>query len=158
MRIGVISDSHGNIQALKAALDAAGRVDAWLHAGDYFRDSQWLAVNTGLPVYSVCGNCDFSKEGPLERVVELAGARILLSHGHHYQVKYNLMRLALRALELECGAAVFGHTHVPTLERYGSVTLLNPGSAAEPRLGSRRGIAVMEIRDGIIDVKMIPLK
>lgn len=158
MRIGVISDSHGNAQALNAAVDAAGRLDAWLHAGDYYSDSKWLAANTGLPVYGVRGNCDFTKEGPLERIVELAGVEILLTHGHIYHVGYDLMRLSLRAQELECAAVVFGHTHVPTLERYGSITILNPGSPVHPRQGARRSIAVMEIRGGRIDVKMLPLQ
>lgn len=158
MRVGVVSDSHGSVQALQAAVDAAGRLDVWLHAGDYYSDTKWLSANTGIPVYGVRGNCDFTKEGPLERVVELGGIEILLAHGHLYQVGYGLMRFSLRAQELGVSAAVYGHTHVPLLDRQGSLTILNPGSPTNPRKGSRRSIAVMEIRGGGVDVTMLPLE
>jgi predicted phosphodiesterase len=32
-----------------------------------------------------------------------------------------------------CAAVVYGHTHVPQVERYGDVWILNPGSPTERR-------------------------
>ena len=42
MRIGVISDTHGNIPALSKAIKAVGKVDQWLHAGDHSWDADEL--------------------------------------------------------------------------------------------------------------------
>ena len=39
IRIGVVSDTHGDFQALEQVLDQAGEVDLWLHAGDYSQDA-----------------------------------------------------------------------------------------------------------------------
>ena len=35
----------------------------------------------------------------------------------------------------DCDAVVFGHTHLPSVERAGGVWLLNPGSPTERRRG-----------------------
>lgn len=40
IRIGVVSDTHGDFQALEQVLDQAGEVDLWLHAGDYSQDAR----------------------------------------------------------------------------------------------------------------------
>ncbi|MCX7781368.1 MAG: metallophosphoesterase family protein, partial [Negativicutes bacterium] len=50
MRIGVISDTHGNATAIRKAVIAAGPVDMWLHAGDFSQDANVLADLSGLPV------------------------------------------------------------------------------------------------------------
>ena len=43
-RLGILSDTHGNLQLLKQAVEETGPVDMWLHAGDYIRDARWLAT------------------------------------------------------------------------------------------------------------------
>jgi predicted phosphodiesterase len=41
---------------------------------------------------------------------------------------------------------ILGHTHVPMVERAGSVTVINPGSPSQPRDGDRRGAyAVLDL-------------
>ena len=50
MKIGVVSDTHGDLHALEAVLDQAGEVDLWLHAGDYSQDAPYIEEATGIPV------------------------------------------------------------------------------------------------------------
>ena len=38
MRIAVMSDSHGNLDALKKAVAEMGHVDVIIHLGDYVED------------------------------------------------------------------------------------------------------------------------
>lgn len=144
MRIGVLSDTHGEEWALSACLAAAGTVDAWLHLGDYISDSVALEA-AGKPVYAVCGNMDAFTAGPRERVVELSGARVFLCHGHSYGVKDSPLRVALRARELGCGIALFGHTHMPFLDEGGDLLLMNPGSPSFPRGGSKRSMGILTL-------------
>ncbi len=144
MRIGVVSDTHGEEWALRACLAAAGAVDAWLYLGDYVSDSVILEAGR-KPVYAVCGNMDSFTAGPRERVVELSGARIFLCHGHNYGVKDSPLRVALRARELGCGVALFGHTHRPLLDEDGGFLLMNPGSPSFPRGGSKRSMGILTL-------------
>lgn len=58
MRIGLISDTHGSLQAMRKAVVAVPPVDMWLHAGDFSQDSSFLSQVTGIPVTAVRGNCD----------------------------------------------------------------------------------------------------
>lgn len=156
MRIAVLSDTHGNAWALEACVRAAGHVDAWLFLGDNTRDTAALEA-TGAAVYAVRGNTDLGAAYPVERVVELGGKRIFLCHGHTYGVNGGLTRLALRARELGCQAALFGHTHIPFLDETGPVVLLNPGSPTRPRGGSKRCMGLLRIAGEALDAELMPL-
>jgi len=161
MRVGVVSDSHGRLHNFPLAAEKLGPVDAWVHLGDYYRDAERIGEEAGLPVHAVMGNCDllFPDEGKTEEVWEpQPGVRLLLTHGHVYGVKSGLMRLICRAEELQCTAALFGHTHIPLLERQGNLTLLNPGTLSAPYGGQNATCALLEIReDGEINVRMVGL-
>ncbi|HWR55298.1 MAG TPA: metallophosphoesterase family protein, partial [Negativicutes bacterium] len=37
MRIGIVSDTHGDQRAIKQVVAQVGPVDLWLHAGDHVR-------------------------------------------------------------------------------------------------------------------------
>lgn len=168
VRIGVISDTHGSAAAISACIAAAGEVDGWFHLGDYARDARLLAEKTGKPVYSVTGNCDgfaFSATPEIrfpdkqtsvssEAVVTVGGARIFLCHGHTYGVDLGLWTLTCRGEELNCAAALFGHTHRAELSAYGALLLLNPGSPYLPRGGSKRSFAVLEIENGDVNANI----
>lgn len=155
MRLGILSDTHGSKAAVRRAAEYAGKVDAWLHAGDITSDAEYLQEYTGLAVYAVAGNCDWEEE-PAERVLEFGGCRILLLHGHQYGVKYSLYRLSLHAQELGCQAAVYGHTHQSMLDKAGGLLLLNPGSPACPR-GCRPSCAVLAAENGRVNGEIIVL-
>lgn len=154
MRLGVISDTHGDRWAIEECIQLAGHVDAWLHLGDNVRDTKTLEA-TDVPVYGVRGNTDFVTNQVTERIVELGGKRLFLCHGHTYGVEAGLTRLHLRAKELGCHAVLFGHTHVPLLDEGGDVTLLNPGSPSRPRGGSRRAMGLLTIRGPVLDGELL---
>ena len=154
MKVGVISDSHGGMIGVEYALRIAGRVDAWIHLGDFWSDSRWLAA-AGVPVYYVRGNCDIASDAEWERVIELGGAKIFATHGHMYQAGQNPYKVVLRARELGCNVALYGHTHRPELSNEGDVLLVNPGSTSRPAIGSDTSIAVLTIYDGQVDAQII---
>ena len=156
MRIGVVSDTHGVEAAAAACIAAAGNVDAWIHLGDYISDAKAFEAGS-KPVYAVCGNMDSLHSGQRERVVELGGHRIFLCHGHTYGVKIGLFRLSLKAKELGCSAALFGHTHIPFLDEGGDIMLLNPGSPSQPRGNSKRCMGLIIIEGNSIEGELLRL-
>ncbi|HWR39007.1 MAG TPA: metallophosphoesterase [Patescibacteria group bacterium] len=135
MRIGVVSDTHGNTRMLRRAVAAAGPVDQWLHAGDYSQDARHLIGWSQVPVTTVAGNCDGRVDLPLDEYVDVGGKKIWLTHGHRYSVKQDLVDIIWWGGQYEVDIAVFGHTHVPYCQRHGSLLVFNPGSLGIPRFG-----------------------
>lgn len=153
-RIGVFSDTHGNLSALPRALELAGPLDAFVHLGDYGSDGANIEKQTGLPYHAVRGNCDFSSALPRQRVVAFEQAQILLLHGDGVSSTY---QLALLAEQAHCSAALFGHTHTPLLTAQGKILLLNPGSLSMPRGGSGPAFAVLTVEGRQVNAKIIAL-
>ncbi len=150
MRLIVFSDSHGLLEHALWALGETGQADLILHAGDNYRDALKLAAVTGLPVKAVPGNCDQGEKEPLELLLELAGHRILLTHGHRIAHGRLLEGLLARAAETGASAVVFGHTHIAEVRWDAGVLLFNPGSISRPRDRQRPSYGILDLdKDGI---------
>ncbi|MGB9802979.1 metallophosphoesterase [Desulfofundulus sp.] len=149
MRIGVISDTHGKVDRALKLLNELEPLDLLLHAGDFYRDGQLLGEALDIPVHAVAGNCDFPKGGPGEEVLELAGKKVFLTHGHLYHVHSSLQKLLYRALELRVDVVVFGHTHVRYCQEHEGILFFNPGSVYDPRgqQGPGCGLLIIEGRE-----------
>lgn len=154
MRIGIVSDTHGDSYAIRRVIEQAGRVDAWIHLGDNTRDAEAFGKD-GTPVYSVAGNCDFGGEKELR--ISLDGAEIFAAHGHYYGVTTGTDRLAYRAEELGCNVALYGHTHIPKLDYDGKLYIINPGSPSCPRGGAPSTFAILTAECGSLNAKMMQL-
>lgn len=159
MRIGIMSDSHGDRRAIDAAVEAAGKVELWLHAGDCCPDAAYLELVSETRVVRVSGNCDWpDTSNPDEVTVEAGGHRIFLTHGHIYGVRYTTETLAAAAAEAGADIAVYGHTHVAE-QVPGEVYILNPGSVARPRDEARPSFMLVELyEDAKPKVKLLRLK
>ena len=140
MRIGVFSDSHGDISAARRFFDSLSPLDCLFHLGDYAADGKKLSKLFSCPVYAVRGNCDYRSDEPLERIVDLGGKRFLLLHSHQY---YYLDALLYRSEEAHADMVLYGHTHMPDLSADGPRLLLNPGSLSRPRGGSVESCALI---------------
>ena len=97
------------------------------------------------PVAAVVGNMDepaLQEALPERRVIELDGARIGLVHipGPRAGREERLL-----SSFPGCDAVVYGHTHLPQLERHRSgVWILNPGSPTERRRAAFRSMLVVK--------------
>lgn len=160
MIIGIMSDSHGDALAIQKAAEALPQAECWLHAGDFYADSEYLAKITGKKVYGVAGNCDgfgFLRQvepDKLEKFIELAGWKIWLQHGHRYDVKSGTDDLIEDAVQIGMDIVVYGHTHVVDNRQQEKLLVLNPGSVTRPsymepptcmRLELTKNAAVAEI-------------
>ncbi|MDP2857910.1 MAG: metallophosphoesterase [Bacillota bacterium] len=148
MLLVLISDTHGKVNAAVQAVRQAGSPDMILHAGDFFHDATRLQREVVVPVIGVRGNCDSFSPGPDEQVLEAAGTRVLMTHGHLYNVKNRLTDLCKRASELGARVVVFGHTHVSAIEVVDGCLLVNPGSLYRSRDPMGRTFAVLRAGEG----------
>ncbi|MGM9661539.1 MAG: YfcE family phosphodiesterase [Oscillospiraceae bacterium] len=157
MRILILSDSHGDVESMKAAV-ARTQPQQILHLGDCWRDAEALQrAFPLLPLARVPGNCDacdLSARGPSELTLTFQGHRVFLCHGHRYHVKSGLLALSYAAREAGAELCLFGHTHLPCLERLDGLTLLNPGSIGAPH---SHGFAVAEIDGGKLRCALLSL-
>ena len=149
MNIGIISDTHGNLSAVDNAVTIAQKMDMWLHCGDCVPDAEYLQSLVDVPVYGVAGNCDWPM-GDIcyERIIDAAGHKIFMTHGHNYGVRYTQEYIMEAAETQGADIAIYGHTHIVEY-LIGSILILNPGSAARPRDDNRGSFMIMELNEGI---------
>lgn len=137
MRLGVISDTHDRVPAIRRAAEIFNeeRVDAVLHCGDFVAPFALLPFRElCAPLYAVFGNNDGEKAGItalFERngwtlndrphFMELGGARIAMLHepDHLHDIAENG----------EHDLIVFGHTHKKHFDITNGSMIVNPGEA-----------------------------
>lgn len=149
MRIAIVADTHGRIDAIQEQLEKE-EPQMLFFAGDYLSDARRLSQHLGIGVEAVLGNCDRSSSGEWERQILVEGHRFYLVHGHQYRVKSSLNTIFYRGQELGVEAIVFGHTHIPCCQQVGGTWLLNPGSAARPRIGKLPSYILLQVDENTI--------
>jgi putative phosphoesterase len=156
MKILVISDTHGDTKKAEQAIRKNGRADLVIHLGDYSRDAEKLSgMFPGISFEYISGNCDFPAGGvSSEKLLEVCGKRIFITHGHRYSAKWGYERLFMKAEEQQADILLFGHTHIPDIAEKDRCIIINPGSASDPRGNSDESYAVIEISDGRISARI----
>lgn len=91
---------------------------------------------------------------PQSRVVEAGQVRIGLIHSPGPRAGREA-RLAARFPD--CDAVVYGHTHVPQLERFQHLWVLNPGSPTERRTAPVHSMIVLTVRGRRIMPELVNL-
>ena len=162
MKFLVFSDSHGNNALMRKVIsDAASSNTAQgiIFLGDYLGDIKQIQRDfPDFAYHMVAGNCDFGAAEPLEKLIEIGGAKILIAHGHRYGVKSGFERILTATLQLGVDAAFFGHSHIPVIMEKNGITLLNPGSITEPRGGQKyRSYAIVEIIGGRLSPQIVEI-
>jgi putative phosphoesterase len=133
--------------------------DVILHAGDFvsvafFEELQRI----GPPLEAVAGNMDepaLKAALPEQRVVEVGNVRIGMVHDAGPRVGREA-RLAARFED--CGAVVYGHTHVPQVERFQQLWVLNPGSPTERRRAPTHTMVVLRVRGARLAPELLALE
>ena len=144
----VVSDTHGDVDALTAVLAWAKHhgVTALAHLGDGVEDLRAATVRADFspPAKRVRGNGDSTDAVPTTALLDFAGRRFFLCHGHLHGVQDDLGSLVRFAATMEADAVLFGHTHRPFWEEVDGLLVLNPGSLGKPRSGPGPSFATVE--------------
>ncbi len=184
MKIGVISDTHSagsGWDLPRAVLDGLAGCDLLLHCGDLECIGVLDCLEQVAPVLAVRGYEDPREPGDrladTTRVVELADFRIGMVHdiqwpappiltnsdgtGLVYPTE-DLAGLLTRKFGQPVDVVIFGDTHEELIEWHDGVLFVNPGSPTYPgrrhRFGDLGTIAVMDVREGDIQARIIDLK
>lgn len=145
VRIGVLSDTHGNIELARLAVKKMGQLDFLLHAGDHYSDAKRLGGKKKFPVYAVVGNCDWGMLEPEDILVNVNDKRIWVTHGHRYGVKRGYQMLLEQAQEHQIDVVIYGHTHMAISEVVDGILFFNPGSLTYPRGNKGPTYGIIEI-------------
>ena len=150
--IGVLSDTHGYYDPMLDDLFAgAARI---VHAGDVGTLDVLARLRELAPVTVVAGNTDlpfWSDELPWEAEVEALGLRILVCH-----IGKSLMGRrdpVAEGLDL----VISGHSHKAAMEWREETLFLNPGAAGRPRFGQPRTAALVNVKGGRPEPRIVSL-
>jgi uncharacterized protein len=164
MKIGVISDTHDNLMALKKAIEIFKERGAELiiHCGDWISPFtvEFLAQNITIPIRGIIGNnpgdlkrimernsklenpIDFTKGETIE--MEIDGRKIITCHGDDKLLLDGLIS------SKKYDAVFTGHTHVIRNELTENNTLvINPGTTCYASNGQIIDFASIAIYDSI---------
>ena len=149
--IGLISDTHGVLRPEALAALRGSRLI--LHAGDVGPGRILDALAEIAPVRAVYGNTDM---GELRRLPE----RDIVDIGGGVQVCliHILDDLDLDPAGAGCAAVVYGHTHVPKVERSAGVWYVNPGSAGPRRFKLPVTVARMYVEPAGLRTEIVTLE
>jgi len=143
--IFVLADTHNRLpQALSEMAKSADEI--W-HLGDVCAESILDEVRAiGPRVTVVRGNCDSNPNWPL--VVDLVRGGL----------KLRLQHIPADHSPDDVDVVLHGHTHVPRHERRGKVLFLNPGCVTRSNQGAPPSVAWLEIEDGKLNWRLVPLR
>lgn len=152
--IAVVSDSHGNFDALHQVVQLHPELDALLFLGDGIRDFEDLQyLYPRIPMMGVPGNCDYDSTEKSMKIFHCAGKKLMLTHGHEYHVKISMAYLLSAARTEGVEAVLYGHTHWSSAERESDgLWRVNPGS-----IGYSKRYALLTINGDDIDVELCRL-
>jgi putative phosphoesterase len=161
MKLLVISDTHNSLYYAKMVIERIkDKIDGIIHLGDHDEDAIQLSREYPLiPIHYIAGNCDFGPAARTEKIIEFNKKRILITHGHKQHVKWGYDRIGYFAAENSVDAVLFGHTHIPYIDYYGHILLMNPGSLSEPRMIHTPTYGVLDISStGIIEPAIMTIE
>ena len=161
MLVAVVSDTHLPRGSRALPEDCVRRLraaDLIVHAGDLASAAFLEELRAlGPPVQAVFGNVDepaLRESLPKELVVEAGEARIGVVHIPGPRAG---REARLTARFPGCDAVVYGHTHVPQVERVDGVWILNPGSPTERRRAPFHSLLELRVRGKAIEPELIRL-
>jgi uncharacterized protein len=163
LTIGVVSDTHVYPHGARRLSPEVGAVFSRfdvgliLHAGDVNTSSVLVALADIAPVLAVTGNNDdagLREVLPAEVRFTVGSHRFVMIHGHGGQsARSEARRVANGDDRVDC--VVYGHSHIPLIEREGETILFNPGSATDRRWGDYFGIGLIAVTKSGIDPELV---
>ena len=154
MRAVVISDSHGDYTNVRRILLSQSKAEVVFFCGDGIDELETLKNSFPEKMFiMVKGNCDWGKKYQTTEFFTLNGKKIMITHGHRYQVKSAYDFVISTAKENGCDVLLFGHTHSAYTDYVDGLYIMNPGSAH----GTYGSYGILDITDKGIVMNVVNL-
>ena len=157
MRVGVVSDSHGEIENLRRGagwLIDKQNVEVIVHLGDNYEDTCVLE-NLGVRILKVPGvfsNYYQDRDIPNRVVVTFNGRKVLITHTeccHENDLPEDIKPEEL-VKKKAVDVVLYGHTHIPRIEQRQNILYINPGHLkTEDKKGYPPTVASVDFNDQI---------
>lgn len=151
MKIGIISDTHGNVEIWENIKNSIFKdVDIILHSGDILNPGPKNPISIGynpsklaqslneskIPILIAKGNCDSEVDQSLLNIpieasyilYERNNLKIFVTHGHNFDEEKKLKL----AKQYKINVFIYGHTHRNEIFEKEGIVFLNPGSPTIP--------------------------
>lgn len=161
MTIGVIADTHiyahcrRIIPAQVIHLFRRARIDLLTHLGDANSRLVLEELAEIAPLIAVPGNNDDDELHdllPSSLRFEVGRFTFGVIHGHGGR---SAKQMATDTFAGKVDCALFGHSHIPFIEKKGDTILFNPGSATDRRWHEHFGIGIITVSDERISPELI---
>jgi putative phosphoesterase len=159
--LAIIADTHmprGGRRLPDACIERLRAAELIVHAGDLVQLSVLRGLEALGPVIAIHGNVDDAEVRsllPEQRQFEVDGVRIGLVHDAG-QARGRVERMRARFAQVD--AVIFGHSHLPLLERSADgFQIFNPGSPTERRRAPRRTMGLARAEGGAISFELVEL-
>lgn len=156
MKYLICSDIHGSIDSVELLIQEfeTSNCDMIICLGDVlyhgprndlpaaYAPKEVIKALNPLKDKIICikGNCeaevdqmvlDFEIQNQLD--MKINGLNVHLEHGHH-----------LDEYKGNADVVLYGHTHIPVIDKKDNKVFINPGSITIPKAGSKRGYAIWD--------------
>jgi len=165
MKVGVVSDSHGELENLEKAVEwlvKNEKVEMIIHLGDDSDDAREIE-KFRVEVLKVPGVFENHYQNPTipNRIVkEFKGWKVLITHtekSHENDLPTDLKPEKL-VEEKAVNIVLHGHTHIPRIEEKDGVLFVNPGHLKkEDKKGYPPSFAVIDFEEETLKVKIVSL-
>ncbi len=164
LTVGVISDTHVNPKGSRRipleVLDLFERFEVGLliHAGDANYEEVHERLAQIAPLIAVHGNNEtpfLQRALPGQVELTIGPHRVGIIHGHQHGTA---RQTAKRAFGSKVDFCIYGHSHIPKIEREGNTTYFNPGSATDRRWGEYYGVGIVRFTESKIDPDLVLYK
>jgi hypothetical protein len=157
MRIGVVSDSHGEVDNLKKAAEKLvkdHKVKVIVHLGDDFDDPEVLK-HLDVKIVKVPGvfSAYYQDNNIPNRVIEtFDDRRVLITHtrySHENDLPEDIKPEEITNID----AVLYGHTHIPAIDEERGIIYINPGHLkTEDKKGFPPSFAVVDFGERIFNI------
>jgi len=164
MKIGVMSDSHGNVDYVRQAAEYMMEegVEYIVHLGDDYFDARMLDI-LPVDVIKVPGTYDdFYQdiEVPNRIIKDIGGLRVLITHtkaSHQNDLPNDEIPEDCIAGK-KVNIVLFGHSHTYSAKLEKSTLLVNPGHLKGQDRRGEATFAILDINGDDVEVKILDMK
>ena len=145
MKILLVSDSHGNNEAINLLLKRYPKMDLYIHCGDSESDEFSL-----YPYRAVQGNCDCAWDYPEYLVIPTPYGNMFVQH--RPLAKSELLR------QYNVKIFAYGHTHIRKYSIEQGIVCINPGSISFARDKYDGSYAILDIDEKEVKVEFYTIE